>query len=226
MPLSADDIAQAYQEHNAALRRYAGCKVPPDAVDDVLGAVWLHVVRAAEQYQEQSYLRAWLYRITVTHTARWWRGELRKPTVPFLELPPDRLALLADDGGMEAVIESCDTAMAAVFLRAAMEQLLPHEREAALLLAHRIPGPLAAQRMGRPLAAYHGLLSRAITKLSVALGREHGGLQPGYAWGQAPETCQEPGCDRPYHCSGKCERCYHRDRRKRRRWAAKEARDV
>lgn len=206
-------LPAAFAQYDAALRRYVARFVPVDAIDDVIGEVWLEAVKYAHDE------RPWLYRIAATRCWRWWRREKRKPALRFLDIPEDKMEFLGHDGGLDAVLQSCDTAMAAVLLRAALLTLHDHERQAVLLLAHRVPAPAAAHAMRLPLRTYQRLVARVLTKLATRMA----GIAPRpagphyYARGETPATCQEDGCDRPYYSANKCRRCYDRARTSGRR---------
>jgi RNA polymerase sigma factor (sigma-70 family) len=54
-----------------------------------------------------------------------WRRERKRRTWSFADvfrLPEEHYAVLAIDGGMDRIVESCDTAMAAAFLAAALRE--------------------------------------------------------------------------------------------------------
>lgn len=49
--LTPDALATAYERHHQQLRAYVAGRVPPEAVDDVLGDVWLSACVGAATYE-------------------------------------------------------------------------------------------------------------------------------------------------------------------------------
>jgi DNA-directed RNA polymerase specialized sigma24 family protein len=199
--------------------------------EDLTSETFYYAVRDLHTWQDRGIpVRAWLMRIAYVRLCRFWIWCHKKPVMPLLSvvigIDEGRIAALADDGGIDDLLDACDTAMEWALVRAALATLQDQERRAVGLWSHQVPAKIAAAQMGCTERHYAYLLTQSMTKLSSALAGPTIDTRPTYTWGRAPDVCQEPGCTRPYYCRGMCRSHFDKHRKAKRRWAAKEAKEA
>lgn len=231
MGLTFDQIGELYTQERKRIFNYALKHTRQwDVAEDICSDVFVEALEHLPVMEERGAgFRAWLMTVAWTKTKRYWYQHYRSRTFSLAvfikeqDINEEKLAVLTSDGGIEAVEQSCDTAMAAAFLRAALEKLNPRERQVVVYCGHNIKPAQAAPLMGMGISQYYKLLNLALTKMSVALaGDPMENNRAAYAWGDAPPTCQEPDCYQPYYSNGCCRRHFDSKRKAGRRWAAKE----
>lgn len=151
--------------------------VANDIVSETFAAAWdyrtdiLSAHRSTEEAQ-----RRYLFGIARTRIAAHWRTKRRKTTVvtfsqAFAVIPAEHTMALADDGGIESIVEACDSAMAAAMLRAALRACTPTQLQIIQMrYGQHLPEPEVAERLGMTRATYlkrHALLMQ---HLATVLG--------------------------------------------------------
>jgi RNA polymerase sigma factor (sigma-70 family) len=188
-----------------ALRRVYDRDVANDIVSETFEWAWgfrselLDTHRFTEEGQHR-----YLLTIARIRVVRYWSNRKRRAVLTFSEtfatVPEEQTMLLADNGGIDAIIEACDTAMAAALLRAALAKCTPTQLQIIeMRYAQHLPVSEVAARLGMTKQTYnkrHGLLMHHLAALL----------------GGAPETeraqCAVAECDFPVQGRGLCNAHY------------------
>jgi RNA polymerase sigma-70 factor, ECF subfamily len=154
-----------FERHEPMLRRYFGrLSIAAGDVDDLVQAVFLEVVRAAERYDDRYSVKSWLCGIA-TIMARRHRRSLARLTA--------RLALWAGLDVEQVVPTPCDMVehdRAARALWRALEGLSDKKREVFVLVTvEGLSGEEAARALGIPLKTVWTRLHYARRELRAAL---------------------------------------------------------
>lgn len=153
------ELGALYQEHAAAVWRYARSRLPTDAdAEDVTSDVFARAMRSTHTYDAtKGSPRAWLTGITRNAVGDWWRR--RKPE-DLVADPPDRAA------GTDEVEEASLRGEVVAGMRATLGILSERELEAVAL---RFGAELSSTEVGAHLGisptAARMLVHRALTKL-------------------------------------------------------------
>lgn len=110
-----------------------------------------------------------------------WRRERKRRTYAFTDvfkLPEERYAVLAVDGGMDRIVEACDTAMAAAMLRATLKQCSALDLQIIdLRFVQGLSAKDTAARLGLSTQQYNkrhgGLMDRLAKRLDPAPAAPH-----------------------------------------------------
>jgi DNA-directed RNA polymerase specialized sigma24 family protein len=144
------DLATAYEQHAAQIRRYVACRVPLEDIDDVCSTVWLSAARDAATYEERGYaITAWLYCIARSRCADHARLAARRREIAAIVPLTERSALY------DAPVEPCDLLWGRLSTR--------HQR-VLWLCAAGYDMYAAARILGTTPAAYKAVLHRAREK--------------------------------------------------------------
>lgn len=211
-----NDIAAIYECERPRIFNYLLSRTGDwHTAEDLTHDTFLAAVEFLPRWQERGTpFRSWLMQVAYVRMALYYYKLNRRVTLPLLDFDGDAPRVLSCDGGIEGVIEACDTAMAMALVRAIVATLTPREQQILAVFCQAERAREGAGRLGLTVAGYHTAIERLMTKLKWRLlGR--GDAAPTYAYGQAPERCQQPGCERPHYCRGCCRRCYDRARRGR-----------
>lgn len=153
------ELGALYQEHAAAVWRYARSRLPTDAdAEDVTSDVFARAMRSTHTYDaSKGSPRAWLTGIARNAVGDWWRH--RKPEDPFAE-PPDISGSTHDAAEPSLRNETIGG------VRAMLGILSDRELEAVAL---RFGAELSSKEVGDQLGisptAARMLVHRAVTKL-------------------------------------------------------------
>ena len=158
-------LGKLFERHEPLLRRYFGrLGVAPGDVDDVIQAVFLEVMRAAERYDSQYSVKSWLCGIATIMARRHHRSLARWAA---------RMAAWAgvetkDDVATPYEIVEHD--QAARILKSALAGLSEKKREAFVLVTlEGLSGEEAARALGVPLKTVWTRLHYARRELRAAL---------------------------------------------------------
>lgn len=158
-------LGRLFERHEPLVRRYFGrLGIAPGDVDDLIQAVFLEVMRAAERYEPEYSVKSWLCGIATIMTRRHRRSLARWAA---------RMAMWA---GVEAKEESAtphellEHDQAARILRHAIEGLSDKKREVFVLVTlEGLSGEEAARALGIPLKTVWTRLHYARRELRAAL---------------------------------------------------------
>lgn len=153
------ELGALYQEHAAAVWRYARSRLPTDAdAEDVTSDVFARAMRSMHTYDAtRGTPRAWLTGIARNAVSDWWRR--RKPEDPFAD-PPDT----AGDIGDAAEPSLRSETIAGV--QAMLGILSDRELEAvALRFGAELSSTEVGDHLGISPTAARMLVHRAVTKL-------------------------------------------------------------
>lgn len=112
----------------------------------------------------------------------YWQREAKRRTWSFADVfdlaDEDRYPVLAIDGGMDRIVDACDTAMAAAMLRATLKQCSAAELQIIdLRFVQQLPAKVVAARLGvRPQELnkrQNALFYRLATRLNPAPAAPH-----------------------------------------------------
>lgn len=170
-----------------------------------------------------------------------WRSQHKRRTYAFTDvfkLPEEHYTVLAVDGGMDRIVEACDTAMAAAMLRATLKQCSAEDLQIIdLRFVQRLPAKVVAARLGLTPLQYNKrqgtLMDRLAKRLNPAPAAPHptclicdgdiyGRGLCHYHYQQAregkripmlpPKTQLRPSacqeCGAAHYSSGYCRKCY------------------
>lgn len=151
--------------------------VADDIVSETFAVAWdyradiLSAHRSTEEGQ-----RRYLFAIARTRIAAHFRTKRRKIVVvtfsqAFALVPAEQTMALACDGGIEAIVEACDSAMAAAMLRAALHACTPTQLQIIeMRYGKHLPEPEVAERLGLTRAAYLKRHTLLMQHLATVLG--------------------------------------------------------
>lgn len=151
--------------------------VANDIVSETFEWAWnyraevLNTHRFSEQGQHN-----YLLTIARARIAAYYRTKRRKIiTVTFSQLfavvPEEQTMLLADDGGIERIMEACDTAMAAALLKAALASCTQTQRQIVQMrYGQNLPPQEVAARLGLTRKAYQERHTLLMAHLGGLLG--------------------------------------------------------
>jgi RNA polymerase sigma factor (sigma-70 family) len=151
---------------------------------------------AANDIVSETFERAWEYRAEILNTQRFseegqhnylltiarariaahWRSRRRKIIVVtfsqlFAVVPEDETMALADDGGIERIMEACDTALAAALIKASLASCTQTQRQIVQMrYGQNLPAPEVAARLGLSRRAYHERHDLLLRHLATLLG--------------------------------------------------------
>lgn len=157
------ELGALYQEHAAAVWRYARSRLPTDAdAEDVTSDVFARALRSTHTYDaSKGSPRAWLTGIARNAIGDWWRH--RKPEDPVAD-PPDTTGDTQDAAELSLRNETI------AGVRSMLGILSDRELEA---LALRFGAELSSNEVGDQLGisptAARMLVHRAVTKLRGVL---------------------------------------------------------
>lgn len=156
------ELGVLYEDHAAAVWRYARARVPADVdAEDVTSDVFARAMRSRHTFDaSKGTPRAWLMGVARFAVADWWR--LRRPEEPR-DAVPEVVAAVEPDAELVRA-EGADE------LRQVLAILSDREREAISL---RFAGELSSTQIGEALGisspAARMLVHRAVTKLRGVL---------------------------------------------------------
>jgi RNA polymerase sigma factor (sigma-70 family) len=148
-----------------------------DIVSETFELAWSYRAELLNQHRsaddrQHHYLMA----IARGRIAAYFRTRRRKITVVtfsqlFAVTPEEYTMALADDGGIEAIMQACDTAMAAALLKAALSSCTQTQRQIVQMrYGQNIPAPEVAARLGLTRKAYHERHRLLMQHLGMLLG--------------------------------------------------------
>lgn len=158
----------------------------------------LHDRDVAHDIVSETFERAWEYRAELLNRHRFTedgqhnyllaiaRGRIaayyqtrrRKITVVtfsqlFAVTPEEYTMALADDGGIEAIMQGCDTAVAAALLKAALSSCTETQRQIVQMrYVQNLPPPEVAARLGLTRKVYHARHQLLLQHLATVLGTD------------------------------------------------------
>jgi RNA polymerase sigma factor (sigma-70 family) len=152
-----------------------------DITADVFADVWEQRDRLWDDFwHDQALQHAFLMTVARRRIAKHWSEQRRKRApVTFAEyfavVPDDEDIALADDGGIEAIIEACDTAMAAALLEAALKHCTPTQLQIVQMRYVQNLTPAAtASRLGLTRVQFMERHQRLLGHLSTLFGAQDG----------------------------------------------------
>jgi RNA polymerase sigma-70 factor (ECF subfamily) len=168
------DFAAIYEQERRRvfaylLARSGNWHVAEDLTNDVFLVAW----EKHDQWRDVGTPYAhYLLRIARLLFILHWKKEHRRRTGSFFERESD--PALIDDGGIDALLDRCDTAIAYALLEAALPKLRTRPRRALVLrYGLGLQKREAARRMGISYEAYHALCRGAEERLrQIILGKE------------------------------------------------------
>lgn len=125
----------------------------------------------------------YLLTIARSRIAAYWRTRRRKITVmtfsqAFATVPDEYTIALADDGGIDAIVEACDTAMAAALVKAVLGNCTPTQLQIVeMRYAQNLPAAEVAARLGLTRKQYTERHGRLMQHLSTLFGGQQAVLQ-------------------------------------------------
>jgi RNA polymerase sigma-70 factor (ECF subfamily) len=158
-------LGELFERHEPLVRRYFGrLGIAPGDVDDVVQAVFLEVMRAAERYESQYGVRSWLCGIATIMARRHHRGLGRLAS---------RMAAWAGVDAEAAIPTPCEIVehdQVARILQRAIEGLSDKKREVFVLVTlEGLSGEEAARALGIPLKTVWTRLHYARCELRAVL---------------------------------------------------------
>jgi len=214
------DFATLYEQEHAHVFGYVLTRVCDwHVAEDLTSATFEKALGLWQGHPRPDALLLSVARLCVLN---YWRSARRRATYTFADvfstLPIDRQKEVANDGGIEAVIEACDSAMAAALLKAALAQCDEQERRIiALRYAQRLPVPDVAACLGLTKQQYnkrHNTLMHRLARRLIGTTRRP----------YTPATradCEI--CGAPHYTCNKCRSCYEAMHREERAAARREA---
>lgn len=156
-----------------ALARTRDHDVALDIVSEAFKEAWIYRVTLFRRDADGQ--RAYLLTIARGRISAHWR---KKRALPFSQLfaviPEDETLLLAEDGGIEAMIEACDL----VLLRTALRACTPTQIQIIQLrYIQNLPAHEVAARLGLPRAVYRVRHDLLMQHLATVLGGVDGFLR-------------------------------------------------
>lgn len=158
-------LGELFGRHEPMVRRYFGrLGIAPADVDDVVQAVFLEVMRAAERYDSQYSVKSWLFGIATIMARRHHRGLARWAA---------RMAAWAGVETSEVIATPCELVeqdQLARILGRALAGLSDKKREVFVLVTlEGLSGEEAARALGIPLKTVWTRLHYARRELRAAL---------------------------------------------------------
>ena len=158
-------LGKLFERHEPLVRRYFGRSgIAPGDVDDLVQAVFLEVMRAAERYDSQYSVRSWLCGIATIMARRHQRSLARLAA---------RMAAWAGVAAQEDTRTPCDMVehdQLARILQRALERPSDKKREVFVLVTiEGLSGEEAARALGIPLKTVWTRLHYARCELRAAL---------------------------------------------------------
>jgi RNA polymerase sigma factor (sigma-70 family) len=172
------DIAQLYESEYPILLSYCLKRVCNwHVAEDLTSATFERALPLLPHDNPHALLLAIARHQVLDH----WRRESKRRTYAFTDaftLPEERYAVLASDGGMDRIIDACDTAMAAALLKAMLQTLSPVELQIIdLRFVQSLPAKDVATQLGLTTQQYnkrHGsLMNRLAARLDPAPAAPH-----------------------------------------------------
>jgi len=160
-----------------AMARTHDRDVADDIVSEVFECAWNYRAEILNHHRfDERGQHNYLLTIARGRIALYFRTKRRKIIVVtfsklFAVIPEDETMLLADDGGIEAIMQACDTAFAAALVKAALESCTQTQRQIVQMrYGQNIPAPEVAARLGLTRKAYHTRHQLLMEHLAARLG--------------------------------------------------------
>lgn len=159
-----------------ALARTRDRDVALDIVSEVFEAAWQARADLLNPWRfDDVRLHRWCMAVTRARIAVYWKYRVKRAPITFSQafavVPAEQTMALVDDGGIEAIVEACDSAMAAAMLRAALRACTPTQLQIIeMRYGMHLPEPIVAERLGLTRAAYTKRHNLLMQHLATVLG--------------------------------------------------------